>query len=68
MKWLIREYMTKKHIASFSELAKATGIEYRTLMNHLADVGKFRVFEIVALDNVLQFKNEDLVRILREAT
>lgn len=66
MEWLLREYMTKRHIRSMSELAKLTGIEYRTLLNHIADVSKFRIFEIKALDDVLGFNDTDLLRFLRE--
>ena len=67
MEWLLRDYMTRKHIRSMSELAKLTGIEYRTLLNHISDVGNFRIHEVIALDNVLGFSDTDLVRILREA-
>ena len=67
MRWLIQEYMVKKHIPSFSELSRITGIEYRTLINHINDVGKFRVFEIVALDEALSFEDADLLKFLREA-
>ena len=67
MEWMIREYMTKKHIPSLAELARLTGIEYRTLINHINDIGKFRIYEVIALDNVLSFKDEDLLRIMRGA-
>lgn len=67
MKWVIREYMTKRHISSFSELSRMTGIEYHTMMKHIEHVELFRVFEIVALDNVLKFADGDLLKILREA-
>ena len=66
MKWILRDYMNKARIESFRELSRRTGIEYRTLMNHISDVGKFRLFEIMALNDVLKFTDEDLVRILRE--
>lgn len=65
MNWLIREYMTKKHIPSLAELSRLTGIEYRTLLNHINDIGKLRMYEVVALDNVLSFKDEDLLKIMR---
>ena len=67
MRWILRDYMNKKHIESFRELSRQTGIEYRTLMNHISDVGNFRLFEIMALNEILKFTDEDLVRILREA-
>lgn len=66
MRWILRDYMNKQHIESFRELSRRTGIEYRTLMNHISDVGNFRLFEITALNDVLKFTDEDLVRILKE--
>lgn len=67
MEWILRDYMNKRHIRSFTELAKLTGIEYRTLLNHIRDVGSFKAFELAALDEVLKFNSEDLVRFIREA-
>lgn len=66
MKWLLREYMTKKHISSFKELSKLTGIEYRTLMNHIADARLFRLYELKAIAEVLGLKDEDVLKIIWE--
>lgn len=66
MRWMIQEYMVKKKIRSLLELSRETGIEYRTLLNHINDVGKFRVYEIAALDSVLGFNDEDLLKFMRE--
>lgn len=66
MKWLLKEYMTRKHIASFRELAKLTGIEYRTLMNHIADTSLFRISELKEIANVLGLKDEDVIKIFWE--
>lgn len=65
MKWLFLSYMNKVHIRSFRELSKETGIEYRTLLNHIEKPQCFRIFELVALDEVLRFSDEDMMRILR---
>lgn len=65
MKWLIKEYMTKRRISSIRELAKITGIEYRTLINHISDAQTFRLYEIEALDEALGFSDEDLLKIVR---
>lgn len=65
MKWLLKDYMNKQHIESFSELSRRTGIEYQTLNNHIHDIGQFRVFEIEMLDSVLHFKDEDMLKIVR---
>ena len=66
MKWLFKELMIKKHISSFKELAKLTGIEYRTLINHVADASLFRVSELRALAKVLDLKDEELLRLIWE--
>ena len=66
MKWILRDYMNRARIESFRELASRCGLEYRTLMNHIADAGKFRLYEIEALDEVLKFEDKDLIKILRE--
>ena len=68
MKWLFQSYMVKAHIPSFRALAKETGIEYRTLIRHVENTQLFRVFELAALDEVLRFSDEDMVRILRGRT
>lgn len=65
MKWLLKEYMTKQHIETLSELSRRTGIEYQTLQNHIRDSGKFRVFELEQLDSVLHFSDEDLAKVVR---
>ena len=65
MKWLIKEYMIKARINSFSELARLTGIEYQTLQNHIKQASSFRLFEIRMLDDVLHFSYDDMLKIIR---
>lgn len=65
MKWLIKQYMSQRQIASFAELARITGIGYQTLMAKLKDPRSFKVFELIALDKVLQFSNEDYMKLAR---
>ena len=65
MKWLLKEYMSRQHIESFKELASLTGIEYRTLQNHMNNIGQFRVFELAQLDKILHFSDEDLAKLAR---
>lgn len=62
------EYMAKAKVSSFRVLAKETGIEYRTLLNHIDEVENLRVFEIEALDQVLKFTDEDLLKLVRGRT
>lgn len=68
MEWLLKKYMAKVHIDSFSELSKVTGIKYRTLLNHIKDGSQWRLFELMALDEVLKFTDDDLLKIARGAT
>ncbi len=63
--WLIKRYMVKAHIRSLAELAKETGIQYRTLQNRILNPKLLRLFEIQALDCVLEFSDEDRIRIMR---
>lgn len=65
MKWLIKEYMIKARINSFSELARCAGIEYQTLQNHIKHASSFRLFEIRMLDDVLHFSDDDMLKIIR---
>ena len=65
MKWLIKRYMVEAHIESLSELAKAAGIARRTLYDRIDDPGTFRLFEIMALDKILHFSDEDLTKLAR---
>ena len=67
MKWLFKEYMVKAHIESFKELAKRTGIKERTLEKHIDNPGMFRLFELMALNEVLHFTNDDLLALVRGA-
>ena len=65
MKWLIKKYMAEQHIDSLDELSKATGIARRTLFYRIADPRTFKVFELEALDKVLHFADEDIVKLAR---
>ena len=65
MKWLIKSYMVKAHINSVMELSAATGITRRHLYDILKDPYRLKVFEIKALDEVLHFSEQDLLRLVR---
>ena len=65
MKWLIKQYMAQAHIESLTELAERAGMTRRLLYDRLADPKTFRVYEIMALDKVLNFSDEDLIFLLR---
>lgn len=63
MKWLLKEYMGKAHIESFTELADVTGMTRRTLYDRINNPRTIKVFELMALNNVLHFTDEDLKRL-----
>ena len=64
LKWLFKVYMNKLHIEDFKALAKMCGIKYQTLLDHLERPELFRLFEIRAINEVLHFSSEDLVKIM----
>ena len=57
MKWLIKRYMIDAHIESLVELSKRTGIAKRTLYD--------RIHELNALDEILHFSEEDIIKLIR---
>ena len=65
MKWLIKRYMVEQHIDTLSELARESGIARRTLYDRMNDPKTFRLFELIALDDVLHFNDEDLAKLAR---
>ena len=68
MKWLLKQYMAQAHIDSMEELAMSTGIAKRTLYNRIENPKSIRIYELVALDGVLHFKDDDLVRLAKGAS
>ena len=65
IKKLLRRYMLERDIESFRDLAKETGIDYQTLLDHIARPELFRQWEIKVLDETLQFSDEDLIVLIR---
>ena len=65
MKWLIKRYMIDAHIESLAELSKRTGIAKRTLYDRIHEPTTIKLFELKALDNILHFSDEDLVKLAR---
>lgn len=65
VKKLLKFYMIDYDIDSFRELAKETGIDYQTLLDHIAKPELFRQWEIRVLDEVLKFSDEDLLKLIR---
>lgn len=65
IKKLLRRYMIEADIDSFTQLAKETGIDYQRLNRRIADPHSFTVFELIALDDVLHFSDEDLLILIK---
>lgn len=65
IKKLLRRYMIEADIDSFTQLAKETGIDYQRLNRRIADPHSFTVFELISLDEVLHFENDDLILLIR---
>lgn len=65
MRWLLKRYMAEAHIDNIAELAEITGIPRRTLFDRINDPSLLRAYEIEALDKVLHFGDEDLLKLAR---
>lgn len=65
MKWLIKRYMVNAHIESLQELSERTGIKRRHLSDLINDPRRIKVFEIMALNDVLHFDEQDLLKLIR---
>lgn len=63
--WMLKNYMNRIHMQSFTELAAETGIEYRNLMNRINNPAMFRVYEIRSLVEVLGLNDDDLNCLVR---
>ena len=65
IKKILKLYMIEADIDNFTQLAKETGIDYQRLNRRIADPHSFTVFELISLDDVLHFSDEDLLILLR---
>ena len=63
--WIFKKYMLQVQIESFVELARESGLEYRTMMNHIEEPGHFRIYELRALDEILHFDAADLIYLIK---
>ena len=57
--------MVEADLDCFTELARETGIDYQRLNRRIADPHSFTVFELISLDDVLHFSDEDLLMLVR---
>lgn len=65
MKWLIKRYMVEQHIDTLAELSRLSGLAKRTLYDRLNNPKTMKIFELIALDNVLHFTDEDIAKLAR---
>lgn len=65
IKKLFKKYMIDADLDNFTDLARETGIDYQRLNKRMADPHSFTVFELIALNDVLHFEDEDLLKIVR---
>ena len=65
IKKMLRLYMIEADIDNFTQLAKETGIDYQRLNRRIADPHSLTVFELISLDDVLHFSDEDLLLLVR---
>lgn len=65
IRWMLSSYLVQNRIESFRDLAKMTGIKYKTLLEHIASPENFRMYEVKALDKILNFRDEDLLILVR---
>ena len=65
IKKILKLYMIEADIDNFTQLAKETGIDYQRLNRRISDTHSFTVFELISLDDVLHFSDEDLLLLVR---
>jgi hypothetical protein len=65
IKKILKLYMIEADIDNFTQLAKETGIDYQRLNRRISDPHSFTVFELISLDDVLHFSDEDLLLLVR---
>lgn len=64
VKKIFKLAMAEKEIETFKDLAKETGIDYHTLLDHLERPELFRAYELKAINEVLQFSSENLFTVV----
>ena len=65
MKWLIKKYMAQAKINSYDELYKEAGMKKATFYKRLAHPRTLTIPEIEALNEVLNFSDEDMLLIIK---
>lgn len=63
--WLVKQKMCERKIETLQELSKLTGIGYQTLRQKIHHPDQLRIYEITAINEVLQFSDGELLRIMK---
>lgn len=63
---IVSQYLIMRDFdRGLKQLSEETGIKYLRLQEHLKDPGQLRFFEFLAIDEVLGFEDDDIIRIFR---
>lgn len=65
-KWFIYQSLAGAHISSCPDLCRKAGLKYRTLRDRFKNPSTLRLYEIIALDKVLNFSDEQLLSFYRD--
>ena len=65
MRWLLEEYKIRNHYHSLKEVAERSGFSYPTFMRRIEHPESMKIYEIMCLNKVLHFTDEDLLKIMR---
>lgn len=60
-KWFILQQLANAHISSCPELCKQAGVNYRTLRDRFKNPFSLRLYELIALDKILNFTDEQIL-------
>jgi hypothetical protein len=64
---LINKYLVERDMErGLKQLSEETGIKYLRLQEHIKHPEQFRLFELQAIDDVLNFSVEDLAFLIRQ--
>lgn len=64
-KWIVKKRMGAKRIESLGELSQLTGLGYQTMRAHIKHPEQMRLFELQALNEVLDFDATEIIEIVK---
>lgn len=60
-RWFINQAKANAYISSDSELCRQAGIKQGTFRDRIKDPGTLKLYELVALDKILNFTDEQIL-------